>query len=233
MKRASEQPPLSTQLAKRLFPLTLIVGILIALVIPGVYYSLEVRRAANEATTYAKRVASEIRSVAAESPVLWKYQATRYAQIIHSLVTHGEINTISVLDEKGERLTQYDHATAGAGPRSILSIPGTRAPIVLNHVVVGHVEVTILVDKILLRTVICFLFCVITGASLGTLLYRFPLKIVAELESQIFEYQETLEAKVEQRTLALQEVTKKAIELSEEAQAAAKTKSQFLANMSH
>jgi signal transduction histidine kinase len=51
----------------------------------------------------------------------------------------------------------------------------------------------------------------------------------AEVES----YQESLQAKVEERTLELQKATERAYELAEQAQEASRAKSQFLANMSH
>ncbi|MEM5786969.1 MAG: response regulator, partial [Syntrophobacteraceae bacterium] len=54
-----------------------------------------------------------------------------------------------------------------------------------------------------------------------------------QLEKKILEYQETLENKVEERTVALQEATSQALRLTEEARAASRAKSQFLANMSH
>jgi CheY-like chemotaxis protein/nitrogen-specific signal transduction histidine kinase/HPt (histidine-containing phosphotransfer) domain-containing protein len=53
------------------------------------------------------------------------------------------------------------------------------------------------------------------------------------LERTILEYQETLEEKVEERTIALQEAAERALHLTEDAQAASLAKSQFLANMSH
>jgi two-component system, sensor histidine kinase and response regulator len=62
---------------------------------------------------------------------------------------------------------------------------------------------------------------------------RFPLKVTSALEGEIFDYQQTLEKKVRSRTIALQETTIKALQLSKEARAANHAKSQFLANMSH
>jgi signal transduction histidine kinase/CheY-like chemotaxis protein/HPt (histidine-containing phosphotransfer) domain-containing protein len=50
---------------------------------------------------------------------------------------------------------------------------------------------------------------------------------------EVDEQQRTLEAKVHERTLALEEATVEAVELAREADAANRSKSQFLANMSH
>ncbi|HEY8494944.1 MAG TPA: response regulator, partial [Myxococcota bacterium] len=51
--------------------------------------------------------------------------------------------------------------------------------------------------------------------------------------SEVAEQQRTLEAKVQERTLALERATAEAVELARQAEAANRSKSQFLANMSH
>jgi two-component system, sensor histidine kinase and response regulator len=54
-----------------------------------------------------------------------------------------------------------------------------------------------------------------------------------EYRRQVDEQQRTLEAKVQERTVALEAATQEAVELAKQAEQANRSKSQFLANMSH
>ena len=54
-----------------------------------------------------------------------------------------------------------------------------------------------------------------------------------EYRRQVDEQQRTLEAKVQERTIALEAATREAVELAKQADQANRSKSQFLANMSH
>ena len=233
MNKADEREALSKQLARRLFPLALAIAFLITVVVPGVYYSLEYSRASGEAHTHATRLAHDIGKLASETPGLWKYQATRYAQILSDFVPGREIMSILVLDETGRRVTHYEHAKTVNRLMRGLHIHGDPAPIMFNNRNIGEIEVTVSAYKIILKTFFCFLICMAMGTGLALLVYRYPLRVTSELERKILEYQETLEEKVEQRTIALQEAAEKALRLTEEAQAASQAKSQFLANMSH
>jgi two-component system, sensor histidine kinase and response regulator len=229
MNRATEREALSTQLARRLFPLALVIGFLIIFVIPGTYCALEISRVSGDAHAYAKTLAYDIGKLASEAPTLWKYQATRYSQILNSFVPNKNIVSIFVLDEKANRISQYEHRVNGDS----LYIRGDPAPIMFNNKKIGEIQVAISAYHILLKTLFSFLICAIVGLGLAVVVYRFPLRIAFQLERKILEYQETLEKKVEERTIALQEAAERALRLTEEAQAASRAKSQFLANMSH
>jgi signal transduction histidine kinase/DNA-binding response OmpR family regulator len=233
MTRATDREALSKQLARRMFPLALAVGFLIAFVIPGIYCALEVSRASSEAHAHAKSLAHDIRNLASEAPTLWKYQATKYSQILHSFVPNKNIMNILVLDEKANRVSEYEHTANGYGLLDRLYIRGDSAPIMFNNRKIGEVQVTVSAYDIMLKALSAFLICAITGLGLAIVVYRFPLRVAFELERKIREYQGTLEKKVEERTIALQEAAERALRLTEEAQAASQAKSQFLANMSH
>jgi len=233
MTQAEERETLSKQLAGKLFPLALVIGFLITFVVPGVYYALEYGRASVEAHTHATRLAHDIGNLASETPGLWKYQATKYAQILSDFVSGREIMDILVLDEKGRRVTYYEHTETVDRLTGSLHIHGDPAPIMFNNRKLGEVEVTVPAYNIILKTFFSFLICMAMGSGLAILVYRYPLRVTSELERTIIEYQETLEEKVEQRTIALKDASEKAIRLSEETKAASQAKSQFLANMSH
>ncbi|MHC1728865.1 MAG: ATP-binding protein [Syntrophobacteraceae bacterium] len=230
---ADERTPISRYFASRLGPLVIVVWFIIALVTPSIYYTLEVRRVAKVAGAHALTLAESVANLAAESPGLWKYQATKYSQILHSFVSSEKIANIFVLDESGKPVSQYAHSAGEDSLFDNLDIKGPSAPIMLNNRRIGQIEVSLSIDSILLRTFYFLLASLITGTGLAIMIYRIPLNIVSGLEKQILDYQGTLEQRVEQRTLALKESTEQAQLLSEQAQSANRAKSQFLANMSH
>lgn len=229
MTRAAEREVLSKKLAARLFPLALAVAFLISFAIPGLYYAHEFSRVSAEAHTHAKKLANDIGSLASEAPALWKYQATKYSQILYSFVTDKNIMNILVLDEKANNIAQYAHAVAGDSLLNSLTIHGDPAPIMFNNRKIGEIEVTVSAYSILLKTLFSFLLFFTLGISLAFVIYFYPLEVALKLERKLLDYQKSLE----ERTIALQEVAEKALRLTEEAQAANQAKSQFLANMSH
>jgi signal transduction histidine kinase/CheY-like chemotaxis protein/HPt (histidine-containing phosphotransfer) domain-containing protein len=233
MTYANGRERLSQQLAGKLFPLALLIGLFITFVIPSIYCALEFNSAATEAHRHAQRLSIDIRKLVSESPALWKYQATKYAQIIASYVADKNIVSIDVLDESGKHISQYQHSVMMDTLWERLRVEGDPAPIMFNNKKIGEIKIAVSVYFILLKSLVSFMICSIIGLSLAIVVYRFPLKVVLELERKILEYQETLEEKVEERTIALQEATERALHLTEEAQAASLAKSQFLANMSH
>lgn len=224
---------LSRQLSRKLLPLVISICLVIALVIPIFIFYIETERTKQEATSHAALLSHEVRKMASNAGPLWKYQATKYSQILHSFVPGKNISNIIVFDEEGRRINHYDHANAKDYQLFGFDIQGEPAPILYNNRKIGDVIVSVSGKDILIQTAFVFLIFAALGLGLAIVVYRFPLSVVIKLEGSLLENQASLERKVEERTLALQEATEKAVRLSEEAQAANQAKSQFLANMSH
>jgi two-component system, sensor histidine kinase and response regulator len=233
MKEATNREALSKQLARKLLPLALLVGILISVVIPSTYCGLELRRGAAEAHAYAQMHAYDVGKLVAEAPSLWKYQATKYAQLSHYLVYNTEIKSIQILDGNENVISNYTHKKSANRLTDKIQISSDPTPIMFNNKTIGKIVVSVSAYYILIKTLSCLLICWLIGISLAIALYRFPLGVASELEGKILEYQDNLERKVEERTEELQEATQRAVRLREEAQGANRAKSQFLANMSH
>ncbi|MFA4993841.1 MAG: ATP-binding protein [Bdellovibrionales bacterium] len=233
MAKSAKQESLSKQLARRMLPFVIIIGVIISLVIPLSYIDMERRDTISEASGYAKRLTYDIRTLAAEAGPLWKYQSTKYANIMGTFVEGKNIATIEILDEKGTVISSYEAPENDSLIIKRGRMQGNAAPIILNNRKIGEVQVTIAADFLFYNMLFTFFPLFLLGVGLSIAVYRYPMKVITKLEGDLLEYQKTLERKVEERTDELKNATDFAIHLTEEAQVANVAKSQFLANMSH
>lgn|GEM_PF-5084084 len=224
---------LAEQFAKKFLPMVSFGVFLIVFVTPCTYFFLESNRAYQIAGSYGQSLAHDVKRLASETGDLWKYQSTKYAEILHFFVPGKDISHILVLDETGTPINQYEQVVQGYRRVFDYQIQGQPIPIEFNNRKIGEVVVSISGQPIIYKTFLSFLFFGFLGSGLGGVLYRFAIRTVRGLEARLIEHQNLLEHKVEERTRELEMVTEKALQLTEEAQAATRAKSQFLANMSH
>jgi signal transduction histidine kinase len=181
-------------------------------------------------------LAEDVRNLAAGSPALWRYETSKYSQIFSEFTRHKEILSISVLDERGTSISQYQQSPPPNASWKGFAFRGRPVPIVLNNEKIGEIIVSISGHGILVTTLLVFWACGILGIILSFLSYWIPVRAARALERQILMYESRLEEKVSllaHRTTTLQETTEQALQLSREARAANRAKSEFLANMSH
>lgn len=201
-----EQVRISKELAKRLFPLALAICFLITIFIPSLYCVFEYRRMKEGAGIFSQQLAGNIKLLVATSPDLWKYQATKYSQIMSSFIPHKGISRIAILDEHSIPINQYNHTGSTGNILGSLEIQGDPAPIMFNNHKVGEIQISVSVDSTILTACLVFIACLLTGMPLSVMLYLLPLRIVTRLETQLIDYQETLEenAKLEELNRQLQ-----------------------------
>lgn len=215
MIRHDKQISISRELAKKLLPVSLIICLVISFLIPGAYSYLEFNRLKNETSLYARQLSDSIRQLAASSPGLWKYQATKYSEIIESFVPNKGIFSIAVLDDQSNPITQFSHREKTQGIFSRFAIQGKPASILFNNRKIGEIRIDLAAGSFLVKALSIFILCLVMGGSLSMLVYRMPLMGVKRLEQQLLDYQNSLEELVVQRTTALQETTQKALQLAE------------------
>ena len=222
MTRNAPSTGISKELARKLFPLALSIFLLITFAISGIVFLHELRQLEEKSTSYAKQFAVSIKELAASSPGLWKYQATKYSQILETFLPYKGITRIMVLDEQLKPLTQLTHTDKTDDTFFGLTVEGDSAPILFNNAQIGEIKVGLAADASLLSVLIIFICCLAVGLTLSLMVYRLPLRFVMGLERQLLQYQHSLEEKVKHRTAEL-----------EQAESANRAKSLFLANMSH
>ena len=222
-----EKVPISLALARKLQPLAVSVFVLIALVLPLSFGAIENRRLENTAANYARQFADVVKTIASSSPRLWKFQATKYSEAMDVFFPHKDITAIRVLDRDGTSVSQLSHSAAPYGFLSAwMVVEGEPAAIVLNNTTIGEVRIQMEVGSAMFMVVSVLMTCMVIGSFLSLLLYRLPLRVVRDLEQELFTYQDSLEELVQERTIDLQDARTKA-------EAANRAKGLFLANMSH
>jgi two-component system, sensor histidine kinase len=224
---------ISKELAGKLFFLAANIFLAIALVIPGIFGFLEYRKLQQQASAYSNQLADNIRELVTSSPGLWKYQNTKYAQILGSFTQNKEIVNITILDEHLAPVTQYNHTGPNQKTPGFLLITGDPGSIRFNNRKIGEIHITVSADASVPPVIFVFFICICSGIALSWLVYAFPLRIVRVLEQQLMNYQKDLEEQVATRTKDLELQAVDLLEAKEKAEAANRSKSQFLANMSH
>ncbi len=232
-EQRTEQTTISRRLARRLLPLIVLMGLFISLALPGAYAFLETHRLQHEAETHAKRLAFEVRRLALKAGPLWKYQHTKYVEILHIFSADKNIKDIVLFDETGGTVAQ--HRPPGVSRKGLQGfvLRSEPAPIFFNNRKIGAVVVEVSAFFVLLHTFFALLFCSAVGIGLAVLVYRFPVRTTSKLEEELLAYQVTLETKVKERTEAWKTAAEEAARMTEKAEAANRAKSRFLANMSH
>ena len=77
MEKREGEIGLRWRLARRLFPMTLVIGFVVSIGLPGTYYFLESRAQTRTANIYAQELSEKLHDLLLEAPALWKYQAQK------------------------------------------------------------------------------------------------------------------------------------------------------------
>jgi signal transduction histidine kinase len=185
MIQSDKQISISRELSKKLLPMALIICLVISFLIPGAYSYLEFNRLKNETSLYARQLSDSIRQLAAGSPNLWKYQATKYSEIIESFVPNKGIFSIAVLDDQSNPISQFSHRERTHGPFSRFAIQGKPASILFNNQKIGEIRIYLAAGSFIVKALTIFILCLVMGGSLAVLVYRMPLVGVKSLEQRV------------------------------------------------
>lgn len=179
-------------LSRRLLPLAICVGLFVSTVAPITFWVIEHASHQDVATLYAKDMAGKLRRVAEETPALWKYQSYKFMKIVRDF--HHDIDLIGfgVLDERGEAVPGFASdgwKKTGRNPTFLEELDHTlgSAPVVFNDRTIGTVEILLSDWKLMKNTAIIFGISVVFGTALGVLIYRFPTRVMRELEVSLAE----------------------------------------------
>lgn len=215
MVRPDKKIRISRALAGKLIPLSISICMVISLAAPGAYGYLEYSRLKKESDFYAAQLADGIRLLAASSPLLWKYQATKYAELIEGFAPNKGIQSVVVLDDRSEPISQLGHMETEKEGLGSFVITGDPAPILFNNQKIGEVVVRLEGEYFISVLLVVFSGCILGGLFLSSMVYALPIGVVKKLEHELLAYQESLEEQVVSRTAELQETAERAVELAE------------------
>jgi len=181
------QIELGRYLSKRLYPLSLGIGLLIALCFPITYYILEYKGFERTAAHYAQKTADRFQEIVITSPNLWKYQIYTFTEIRRELFQDSDVLSVRLYDAKNQPIPNYDYNQSPDETNvwwKRLSPKGT-ANIHFNNEKIGRVEILISQRTILFETILLFLICTVVGLLLAYLSYNFPVRVVQKLETEL------------------------------------------------
>ena len=213
MKDSKPEFRIGQRLAERLYAAVVVIGLLVSLGFPGMYFFLGLNTLRNTAAIYAREVAARFQEIIVESPDLWKYQAQKYNELLDHLLPYKvqDVIFIRILDEAGRPVVGYEHKVVKAGSWWSGYAVSESAPILFNNRKYGTLQIGLSQDTFLAITLVLFLVCSASGLSLALFVYRFPVRVVTGMERQIQDLVENLQ----RSNVDLEDTNKKLVEAQE------------------
>ncbi|MSN26991.1 MAG: diguanylate cyclase [Geobacter sp.] len=174
-------------LSKRLYPLSLGIGLLIALCFPAAYYILEYKGFERTAVHYAQKTADKFQDVVITAPTLWKYQIYTFTEIKRELFQDSDVLSVRLYDAKNLPIPNYSYNLSPDETSAWWkkSSPKGTANIYFNNEKIGRVEIVVSQKDLLIETAFLFLICTVVGLLLAYLSYNFPVRVVQKLEAEL------------------------------------------------
>lgn len=186
MESQEQKIGLRQRLAKRLYPVALLIWLLISVGFPAIYYIIGVDQQKRSATIYAEELSEKFQDIILDTSAHWKEQKHKYDQILSDdLLLRDGVVIIHVLDETGQPIADYEHRTKQAGKWWNQNAPLGSAPIIFNNRKIATVQIRLPQTDILKVTLAFLILSTIIGTSLVFLVYSFPVSFIGEMEEQI------------------------------------------------
>ena len=180
---------LGPRLRYRLYPLTLLVGVVISLGLPAVFYAAEYALRARTATGDAREFASELAEALSEGPEegapSLEGRAAVFRGVVGVFLVGHDAMSVSVLDRAGLPVRGFAHATPGREAWwSIRPVVGS-APLVVRGRALGTVEVAFSQSAIVALSALLLLVSTAAGAGLAAFIYTSALRTATAMDEQI------------------------------------------------
>jgi signal transduction histidine kinase len=176
---------LRRDLARRLYPLALLIAVSISLAPPLIYYVMETQALQRSATVAARHLADKLEEMVFQAPPLWKYQAQRYEELLRDFLSDREPSFIAVLAEDGRPIRGYERALGEPPEWRTPFAPVGRAPVRYNNRQVGTVIVALPERPLMLSALGLLLVSTLLGVTLAVVVYRLPVRVVERMERDI------------------------------------------------
>ena len=178
---------LPRQLARRLLPAAVAVGLLIGIGAPALIWHFQLEAARENAEVYARDFERHLQELIVENGPLWRYQAQKYVETLRRFVPDKDIRRISVTDEHGAPMKLLQYA-AEPEAREWPNVPiAISMPVQFNNHVVAHVEMEVSTARATVTTVRLFVVLAAVGVAFALFLYALPVSVTRRLDRQVQE----------------------------------------------
>ncbi|MEZ4472816.1 MAG: sensor histidine kinase [bacterium] len=194
---------LAGPLLRRVAPLAVLAGLVVAVVLPALYQRLSLDERAAQAGLWARQVASRAAVLASERPQLWAYDRVHLGTVVRPLVSEPVFARVRLDTPAAERVFE-------AGPAGRVGEVSAWAVVQAGEQVAGRVEVRLPAADIRNQVKLLWISAGIAGLLLAAGLFFLPMAAVRrgdarndELWAALEEANAHLEARVEARTAEL------------------------------
>ena len=171
-------------LSRRLFPVALGIWFVISFGFPALFFSLESRAMKESSSLLARDLAEQLRNLILDSPALWRYRSTRFAEVLQGFHPHQEIRSMTILDANGRTIAYFERDGA-QGKKSFMRAQVGSAPLLFNNRTVGMVQVSVPAETLFRATLWLFLCCTAVGGTLASVVYLYPDRSFKSMEERI------------------------------------------------
>ena len=207
MRVMSHRIGLKTQLARRLRPVTIGIGMVISLGFPGLYFMTESAALRQTAAADARAVSVEMRQLVLAGPRLWRYQTSKVEALLRGFRHGPDVTVIRIVDATGRLVSEHAYAPLGPSWARRFDIVDAE-PIIFNNRTFGTVQTVISRQPLIGTTLGLLALCVAIGAGLGMLAYFYPVRVVMRMEDRIeglIETAQRSQAETERVNVALEQ----------------------------
>ena len=205
---------LAAGFARRMAPMALLVGVVVAVVPPLLYGAMSWQRLESQASVLADHLALALSPVAARQPILWRYNARK---VIEATAGHRglqELGSVRITDCAGQVLFSGEALGIGRGT-GFERGPVGWAPVVVSGSVVAWAQVTMDRASISAGVARLGLASLALGLVLGLVLFVLPTRVVrrqaSALESALGEVA-SAEARLVEANVDLQRRVEEAVQ---------------------
>jgi signal transduction histidine kinase len=180
-------PPvdLPRQLARRLLPAAVAVGVLIGLVAPALIWYFQVSAIRENAQVHARDFERHLQSFVLENGALWRYQAQKYLETLRRFLPEKEIRRITVTDERGQPMTALEFV-AEPIPGEWPNVPVRASiPAHFNNRVIAHVTLEVSTARATESAARMFAVLAIVGVAFGLFMFLLPMSVARRLDRRV------------------------------------------------
>ena len=170
---------------RRMAPLAFAVGLVVALLPPGLFYAQGRQRLLLESELVASEVGTRLSELAVRQPGLWRYNSRKIVDIADTTDLRGQSLAIDIADCTGAPIFL-------ASPRPGASSVSSVVPVLAHGRSVGEVRAWVSMGELVRTSVGVGLVSGAVGVLLAVLLHVVPTRVVRRQAAQIQEVTEGL-----------------------------------------